>query len=71
MREYFNLNHLDYRYMSPVIIPRGYTKSYIDGDITYQSQKESIKKSISEIRKSSDVALVEGTGHYGVGDESE
>jgi len=67
MREYFNLKHLDYRYMSPVIIPRGYTKSYIDGDITYQSQKESIKKSISEIRKSSDVTLVEGTGHCGVG----
>ena len=38
VREHFHLDHLDYRYMSPVIIPQGYTKDYIDGKIEYQNQ---------------------------------
>jgi len=67
MREYFNLDHLDYKYMSPVIIPRGYTKSYIDGHITFQSQMDNIKQSISQIKKVADVIMCEGTGHCGVG----
>jgi hypothetical protein len=28
IKEHFQLNHIDYRYMSPVIIPSGYTKRY-------------------------------------------
>ena len=67
LREYFNLSHVDYKYMSPVIIPRGYTKDYLDGHISFQDQLDSIKKSYSEISKNSDVVLIEGTGHCGVG----
>ena len=38
VREHFHLNHLDYEFMSPVIIPRGYTKKYIDGEISHEQQ---------------------------------
>jgi hypothetical protein len=33
MKEFFNLK-CDYQDMSPVIIPSGYTKDYIDGKVT-------------------------------------
>jgi len=67
IKEYFNLDHVDYKYISPVIIPRGYTKSYLDGNISHQLQMDTIKNSFSEISKSSDAVLIEGTGHCGVG----
>lgn len=38
VKEHFHLSHLDYEYMSPVIIPRGYTKKYIDGEISHETQ---------------------------------
>jgi len=38
VREHFQLYHLDYEFMSPVIIPRGYTKKYIDGEIAHERQ---------------------------------
>jgi len=43
MREHFNLDHIDYEHMSPVIIPRGYTKLYIEGKITHQDQVSIIR----------------------------
>jgi len=33
VREHFKLHHLDYKDMSPVIIPPGYTRDYIDGKV--------------------------------------
>lgn len=32
VKEHFGLDHLDYRHTSPVLIPQGYTKDYLDGD---------------------------------------
>ena len=35
---YFGLDDLDYPDMSPVLIPRNYTKRFIDGEITAETQ---------------------------------
>lgn len=67
IREYFKLDHIDYEYISPVIIPRGYTKRYLDGNISQELQIATIMKSMTKIHKASDVTLIEGTGHCGVG----
>ena len=53
--------------MSPVIIPRGYTKKYIDGEINHDDQLQQINTSYGEVSKASDVVLIEGTGHCAVG----
>jgi len=67
MREHFRLDHLDYQYMSPVIIPRGYTKDYIDGKIEHTYQLEQVRKAFNHCNAASDVLLCEGTGHCAVG----
>lgn len=67
LKEQFQLDHIDYRHMSPVIIPRGYTKKFIDGEITYESQMKLIRDSFDEVSNASDVVLCEGTGHCAVG----
>ena len=67
MKETFNLDHIDYEHMSPVIIPRGYTKRFIEGKITYEGQLDKIKESFSNVQRASDVVLCEGTGHCAVG----
>ena len=67
MRERFHLDHIDYGDMSPVIIPRGYTKKYINGEITHQDQLDAIQKSFKNVSDASDIVLCEGTGHCAVG----
>lgn len=67
MKETFNLDHIDYEHMSPVIIPRGYTKRFIEGKITVEGQLDKIKKSFRNVQGASDVVLCEGTGHCAVG----
>ncbi len=67
MKEQFNLHHLDYEHMSPVIIPSGYTKKYIDGAIDYKEQLEKVLTSFKHVQDASDVVLCEGTGHCAVG----
>jgi len=67
VREHFRLDHLDYEFMSPVIIPRGYTKNYIDGKIKNSEQAEKILHSFQKLSEKSDMMLVEGTGHVAVG----
>jgi len=68
MKEYFALHHLNYADMSPVIIPRGYTSRYIDGDKSmYEAQVEAIQGAFQRVEDSSETVLVEGTGHVGVG----
>jgi len=67
LKEQFHLDHIDYRHMSPVIIPRGYTKKYIDGKISFDDQVKEIDSAFSEVDKASDVVLIEGTGHCAVG----
>ena len=57
------MDHIDYRHMSPVIIPRGYTKKYIEGKLSYDAQIKDIEESFDEVAGASDVVLIEGTGH--------
>mmetsp|Transcript_11221 Transcript_11221/g.16990 ORF Transcript_11221/g.16990 Transcript_11221/m.16990 type:complete len:486 (-) Transcript_11221:124-1581(-) len=67
IREHFKLSHCDYKDMSPVLIPSGYTKDYIDGKISYYEQLESIKSAVSNVYSRNEVVLCEGTGHCAVG----
>jgi len=57
--------------MSPVLIPRGYTKSYLDGEIDHSEQMADIRRAYLNIVKStsnnSSSVIIEGTGHAGVG----
>jgi BioD-like phosphotransacetylase family protein len=52
--------------MSPVHIPRGFTKSYIAGDVT-DDLPERIRRAHGSVAEGRDAVLVEGTGHAGVG----
>jgi len=67
MKEYFGLDDLDYPDMSPVLIPRNYTKRFIDGEITAETQATAIRESYARVAAVSDAVLFEGTGHVGVG----
>lgn len=52
---------------SPVLIPPGYTKDYIDGKITLDQQKEAIFRALENISQEADIVVAEGTGHCAVG----
>lgn len=67
VREYFQLQHIDYEHMSPVIIPAGYTKQFVDGEITLNAQIHDVETSMEHVSAASDVVLCEGTGHCAVG----
>jgi len=67
MRERFHLDHIDYEHMSPVIIPRGYTKKFIEGEITHKDQIDKVMNSFESVNNASDITLMEGTGHCAVG----
>jgi hypothetical protein len=67
MREHFRLDHLDYRHMSPVIIPSGYTRRYVDGEIDFAAQVQHVHDAMEHVHANSNVVLIEGTGHCAVG----
>ena len=67
MKDHFELDHIDYQHMSPVIIPPGYTKDYIDGKISLQNQVDQVISAFGNVSDASDVVLCEGTGHCAVG----
>ena len=67
MKEHFKLHHCDYRHMSPVLIPHGYTKDYIDGKISNKDQLDLIQNAVKHISSRNEVILCEGTGHCAVG----
>lgn len=67
IREHFNLHHIDYDSMSPVIIPRGYTKKYVDGEVCDETQLSDIEQAVTNVSNASDIVLCEGTGHCAVG----
>jgi len=65
MNEVFNIGD-SLPDMSPVAIPRGFTRDYIlHGDVNKLKQK--IIKSYKRASKGKDFMLIEGTGHAGVG----
>ena len=53
--------------MSPVLIPAGYTKDYVDGKIAFESQLDDLESAMEHVAKASDVTVCEGTGHCAVG----
>jgi BioD-like phosphotransacetylase family protein len=67
VKEHFHLDHLKYTNVSPVLIPRGYTRNYLDGKISYSDQKTIVQKAYQETYDASDIVLCEGTGHTAVG----
>ena len=67
VRNHFKLNHCSFHHMSPVRIPPGYTRDYIDGTISRESQQHDVMEAFAAINDASDVVLCEGTGHCGVG----
>ena len=53
--------------MSPLIIPPGFTRQYLDEKISPAPLKERIAASYEKIWRNYPLTLVEGTGHIGVG----
>jgi len=65
-KTYFNL--LDpYEEMSPVLLPRGFTRDYLDGLVDHDDLVEKIKTSYRSITSRNEITVIEGTGHTGVG----
>jgi BioD-like phosphotransacetylase family protein len=52
--------------MSPVHIPRGFTRAYVDGRVV-EDLPARIVAAHAEIGRDRDLVLIEGTGHAGVG----
>lgn len=65
-KEYFNLG-CDYADMSPVILPAGFTKEFLDGKIEEGDLRAKIQGSFQKISHHYPYTIVEGTGHVGVG----
>lgn len=65
-KEYFQLE-TDYRYMSPVMLPAGFTRDFLDGKVDAQSIHQSILTAFNYITNKHTYTIVEGTGHVGVG----
>ncbi|MBA2721288.1 MAG: AAA family ATPase [Chloroflexi bacterium] len=65
MHEVFDLV-ADYANMSPVHIPRGFTKKYIAGEVV-DDLGAKIVTARDTFRAGNDMLLIEGTGHAGVG----
>ena len=66
-KEYFGLDSCEYRDMSPVVLPPGYTKDFLDGRISEEDQVSAVKTAFERISLSHDFTVVEGTGHAAVG----
>jgi len=61
--------HMDsaWKDMSPVIIPSGFTRSYLDGEVSEDTLLDSIIDAYRTISSNHAFTIVEGTGHIGVG----
>ncbi|RLN96088.1 hypothetical protein BBJ28_00005061 [Nothophytophthora sp. Chile5] len=65
-KEHFGLVQ-DYKDMSPVIFPDGFTRDFIDGKVTPEQLMGSIRVAHKNLYQQSDFLICEGTGHTGVG----
>lgn len=65
-KDYFRLKH-NYKDMSPVIFPKGFTRDFLDGKVSSSNLIETIQKSCQNLENQSDFIVCEGTGHTGVG----
>lgn len=53
--------------MSPVVLPKGSTKRYIDGLVSPAEAEERLLEACAELEKKNDFLIIEGAGHGGVG----
>jgi phosphate acetyltransferase len=65
-KEHFALTD-DYKDISPVIIPSGFTREYLAGQIGHEKLRQNILDAFEHIAGRNDFTVVEGTGHVGVG----
>lgn len=65
-KEHFHLS-AKYSTMSPVLLPSGTTRQFLDGKLHSDDLEKEILQSFNKIRQESDFTIVEGTGHIGVG----
>lgn len=65
-KEHFQLKD-EYEDMSPVLLPRGFTRSYLDGEILTEKLIERLTGSFHKIESENALTIIEGTGHVGVG----
>ncbi|TDH74314.1 uncharacterized protein CCR75_007817 [Bremia lactucae] len=65
--EVFQLDTCNYADMSPVVMMPGYTKRFLEGSITVESQLRKIQSCFDRIMATNEFTVVEGTGHTGVG----
>ena len=65
-KEHFSLE-APYTDISPVILPSGFTRRYLRGEVERDTLRHRIRDSFHRITEDSDYTIVEGTGHVGVG----
>ncbi len=66
IKQHFNLG-AEWSDMSPVIIPSGFTRDYLDEKVTENDLSSKIEASFKKIQNENAFTVVEGTGHIGVG----
>jgi dethiobiotin synthase len=66
IKEHFKLSD-NYQNMSPVLIPPGFTKDFIDNKIQSIDLQTKILESYNTLASNNQFMIVEGTGHVGVG----
>ena len=57
----------DIRLMSPVVLGRGLTKRFLDGDLTTAELEGRLLNACREMERKYDFLIIEGAGHGGVG----
>lgn len=65
-KEHFGLSS-HWSHMSPVIIPAGFTRSFLDNEVTEEAMLHTIRGAFKKISSENSYTIVEGTGHVGVG----
>ncbi|MBS0604011.1 MAG: AAA family ATPase [Verrucomicrobia bacterium] len=65
-KEHFSLKDKD-ELMSPVLVPSGFTRDFLDGKIREDDLRIKIENSFEKLAGRNEFLLVEGTGHSGVG----
>lgn len=65
-RETFGLSD-PFEAMSPLVLPSGFTREFLDGKIATAGIAAKIKASFQSLASAHDAIIVEGTGHVGVG----
>ena len=66
MAQVFGLEH-DITFMSPLVIGKGATKKFVDGELSREWAMEKVVTACRELESRNDLLLIEGAGHGGVG----